>query len=421
MNRTTMTRREFLKIAASFPAWSLAPAIPNLKPRLAFVNPAQGPAGDVLVVIFQRGGIDGLNTIIPYAEGAYYDLRPTLAVPEPSQTNERSALDLDGFFGLHPNLLPLKEIWDQANLAAVHACGSPDPTHSHFDAMDFMERGTPGEKTISTGWLARHLQTAAWENSSPFRAIGFGSMLQGSLRGPVAATVLRSITDFHLGGRAEAPELAQFQHSLSQLYSLDGDLDLVSDLTLETSETLARLVSEQYRPDAVTYPQTEFGQALQQTAQLIKAEVGLEIAALDIGGWDTHANQGSTEQGAMPTRLTELAGGLAAFYHDLGERMQRVTLITMSEFGRRLKENGSRGTDHGHGGLMFLMGAQVNGGKVYGDWPGLSPENLYGPGDLAITTDFRDVLAEILQKRLANDRLDEVFPGHGEFRFRGIV
>jgi uncharacterized protein (DUF1501 family) len=421
MSANRFSRRDLLKITATLPAWTVAPTLANLKPRLAFINPQDGPAGDVFVVIFQRGGVDAINTVIPYQESSYYDQRPSLAIPEPASGNDQTAIDLDGFFGLHPNLRPLKDIWDSGDLAFVHACGSHDPTHSHFDAMDFMERGTPGEKSVSTGWLARHLQTAAWENESPFRAIGFGSMLQGSLRGPVPVTVLRSITDFHLGGRTEAPELALFQASLNQLYSLGDGLDPAASLTFDTSETLARLIDEQYTPEGVDYPQGEFGQALQQTAQLIKAGVGLEIAAVDIGGWDTHANQGGLDGGSMPNRLTELGLGLAAFYADLGDLMKTVTVITMSEFGRRLDENASRGTDHGHGGLMMALGGNVNGGKVYGDWPGLSPDALYGPGDLAITTDFRDILAEVIQNRLANPNVSDIFPGLDEAAFRGIV
>ncbi len=418
----SMTRRDFLKLASgSLAAWTVAPPTPSLLPRLAFVDSESGPAGDVLVVVFQRGGLDGLNAVVPFGEAAYFQSRPTLAVAEPSGSDPDKGIDLDGFFGLHPALAPLKGPWEAGDLAIAHAVGSPDPTHSHFDAMDFMERGTPGEKQIPTGWLARHLQSAAWENDSPLRAVGFGSMLQSSLRGPVPATALKSIADFHLGGRSDVRELEVFQASLAGMYALDPALNPAADLTMRTADTLGRIIAEAYTPaGGAQYPDTEFGRSLQQVAQLIKAGVGLEIAAVDIGGWDTHAAQGGLE-GAMPALLAEFAAGLGAFYTDLGVLMAGITVVSMSEFGRRLAENGSQGTDHGHGGVMFALGGGINGGKVYTDWPGLAPEQLYGPGDLSITTDFRDVLGEIVQQRLKNPEIETVFPGYVDWKFRGLA
>lgn len=409
---TDLTRRDFLRLAAaSVATWSLAPwDLPGWMPRLAFAPEGVAPKGDVLVCVFQRGGMDGLNAVIPHGDPNYYRLRARLAIPEPESGDEGTGIDLDGFFGLHPSLRALKEVWDEGALAVIHAAGSPDPTHSHFDAMDYMERGTPGEKQIPTGWLGRHLQTVAWENNSPFRAVGMGNIMAASLRGPIPATTLKSIADFHLQGRED--EIARIQATLASLYDLGGPLDAGADLTFEAMETLAKINPQGYTPaNGAVYPETEYGFALQQVAQLVKAEVGLEIACVDIGGWDTHSAQGAVE-GTMPRLLEEFGNGLAALYADLGGLNKNVTVVTMSEFGRRCYENGSGGTDHGHGNVMFVMGGGVNGGRVHGDWPGLAEGQLYGPGDLAITADFRDVLAEIVQKRLLNDRADEVFPGY---------
>lgn len=424
MTAPTLTRRDFIKFtAASLPALSLAPTMdhwPSYQPRLAFAPPGVEPQGDILVCVFQRGGMDGLNAVIPHGETNYYDRRPTLAVAEPKPGDDQTGIDLDGFFGLHPALRPLKDVWDDRGLAIVHAVGSPDPTHSHFDAMDYMERGTPGEKQIPTGWIGRHLQTAPWQNNSPFRAVGMGGVMQASLRGPVPVTTLQSIADYHLAGRAD--ELAAIQKTLASLYSLDGQLKPEADETFSATDLLAGIDVSHYTPaNGAAYSETEFGLAMKQVAQLAKAEIGLEVACVDIGGWDTHASEGGVE-GQMSDLLGEFASGLAALYEDLGDLRKKVTIITMSEFGRRAYENGSHGTDHGHGNVMFALGGNVNGGKVYGDWPGLSDAQLTGPGDLQITTDFRDVLGEIVQKRLANpDHLSDIFPEYNDWKMRGIV
>lgn len=415
----TISRREFLSLVA-------APAnLSGWLPRLTVLSP-QGveTPGDILILIFLRGAMDGLNTVIPYTEGAYYDKRPSLAIPAPKTGDDLTAIDLDGFFGLHPALRPLEDIWGEQQLAIVHACGSPDPTHSHFDAMDYMERGTPGEKSLGTGWLARHLQSAAWDNGSPFRAVAIGGMLPGSLRGPVPALAMKSIADFHLGGQFRSQELTEFQNAMAHLYQpvspLNGsptdvemeELTQAASLTFEATGMLESAIQGEYQPNSgVIYPESEFGQGLLQVAQLIKADLGLEIAAVDIGGWDTHVNQGRVD-GQFASLLSDLAEGISAFYHDLGDLTKRVTIVTMSEFGRRLSENGNNGTDHGHGNVMFVLGGGINGGKVYHQWPGLDAEALYGPGDLDITIDFREVLGEIVQKRLANSKLEEVFPGY---------
>ena len=411
-----LTRRDFIKTAV---LTTLPIALPIWMPRLAFAPQGLAPRGDVLVCIFQRGAMDGLNAVMPYTENAYYDNRPTIAIPPPKSGDDASAIDLDGYFGLHPALRSFKDSWDAGQLAIVHAAGSPDPSHSHFDAMDFMERGTPGEKRIPTGWLGRHLQITAGQNDSPFRAVGFGSMLQTSLRGPVSATVLQSIAEFHLQGKPDA--LTQFQKALADMYSGSDALATEGQTTFEAINMLTKLNPTQYQPASGSkYPEGPFGLGLMQVAQLIKADVGLEVACVDIGGWDTHAAEGGAD-GYMARLLQELGDGLAAFYTDLRDRLANVTVVTMSEFGRRVKENASGGTDHGHGNVMFVLGGGVAGGKVYGDWPTLAQDHLDGPGDLAITTDFRDVLGEIVQKRLTNDKINEVFPNHTTWNFRNIL
>ncbi len=423
MTTHTLSRRETLKLATHLAGWTMAaPVLPAWMPRLAFAPEGVEPAGDVLVCVFQRGGMDGLNAVIPHGDADYYRRRPALAIAEPESGSEETGLDLDGFFGLHPAMRPLKDVWDDQGLAIIHAIGSPDPTHSHFDAMDYMERGTPGEKQIPTGWIGRHLQTAPWQNDSPFRAVGMGGIMQASLRGPVPVTTLQSIADFHLQGRTQ--DLLSIQQTLAGLYDLSAGLAPAANETFDAIEILSRINVNTYTPEGgAEYPETEYGLALKQVAQLTKADVGLEVACVDIGGWDTHATQGAVE-GELPGLLAEFANGLAALYHDLGPsgRRKRVTIVTMSEFGRRVYENGSLGTDHGHGNVMFVLGGNVNGGKVYGDWPGLAPEKLAGPGDLAITSDFRDVLGEIVQTRLGNpDHLAEIFPGYTSWNIRGVV
>ena len=386
---------------------------PRWMPQLAFRSPERMAAGrgDVLVNIFLRGGMDGLSVVAPFAEGAnYYDVRPTIAVPEPGRPN--GAIDLDGRFGLHPTLAPLKEIYDQQHLAIVHATGSIDPSRSHFDAMTFMEAGVPGNKTLNTGWIGRHLQAAAWQNDSPFRAVGMGAMIPSALRGPITPLSIRSIADFHFRGRED--ELHRLQQAISSLYTIQAptnQLERQAGLVFKTIATLDQLQATDYQPaNGAQYPDDEFGLGLKQVAQLIKADVGLEVACVDLGGWDTHENQG-TLTGEFNTLLTTLSNGLAAFYHDLRDYMAGVTVVTMSEFGRRAHENGSQGTDHGHGNVMFLMGGGVNGGQVHARWPGLAPEAL-DDGDLAITTDYRDVLAEVVSRRLRNPALDQIFPGY---------
>ncbi|MBK6770076.1 MAG: DUF1501 domain-containing protein [Ardenticatenales bacterium] len=417
------TRRSMIASSAA----AAARALPAWMPRLAFRAADAPPRGDVLVCVFQRGGMDGLSAVIPYEERRYYDLRPALAIKAPRTGDAKSGRRLDDRFALNPAMPGLGRLWDDGRLAVVHAVGSPDDSRSHFDAMDYMERGTPGERSVNTGWIGRHLEATAARNGSPFRAVGMGDMLPLSLYGPVSAAALRSIADFHLDADLD---LAAFQSRLRSLY---GSGDWFDENALGAFEALAileRADPQQYRPEnGAAYPETSFGRSLAQIAQLIKADVGLEVACVDIGEWDTHAIQvwqGSSDptEGLMSRLLASFDAALAAFAADLGRRLDDpgVTVVTMSEFGRRVAQNGGNGTDHGHGNCMFVLGGGVVKG-VHTIWPGLEPDALSGGEDLAVTIDYRDVLGEIVLKRLANAALPSVFPGftptlHGVVRAR---
>jgi uncharacterized protein (DUF1501 family) len=382
-------------------------------PRLAFHPVTEGLQGDVLVVIFLRGAADGLNILVPHGDEAYYQARPTLGIPRPDDINQPAgarALDLDGFFGLHPALLPLMDAWQDGKLGFVHACGSPDDSHSHFRAMDIMERGLAEPIGPASGWINRHLASVANGNPSPLRALAIGESVQRSLQGSVPVTALRSITEAHFGRDQRSAQA--FQSALGELYSGPGMMDSLGRETLELLQSLEQLDPEKYHPEgSLAYPDSEFGRGLKQVAMLIKIDLGLEVAALDLGGWDTHFAQGA-ETGLMANLLADLGQGLAAFHADLRDKMGKVTLVVMTEFGRRVTENASLGTDHGSGSVMLLLGGSVEGGRVHGRWPGLAPEQRFGPGDLMVTTDYRDVLAEIVLRRLGNAQLDLLFPGY---------
>jgi uncharacterized protein (DUF1501 family) len=403
---TTLTRQTFLESAiVAFPSWM---------PRLAFAPKHVAPRGDTLIVVFLRGAADALNIVVPHGDEAYYNLRPVLGIPRPDDRKAKESsrtIDLDGFFGLHPALKPLTPSWQAGHLAIIHACGAPDESRSHFRAMELMERGVDDERGPASGWIGRHLATLDTGNRSPLRAIGLGPQPQRSLGGAVPASALRSITDFHFNGDTRA--LAQMRAALTSLYAGNDPLSLVGQETLEIIDTVQALDPNGYTPSITNYqyPITEFGLGLKQIAMLIKAEVGLEVAAIDLGGWDTHFAQGGSE-GLMAGLLKELAEGLAAFHEDTADHADRMTIVTMSEFGRRAQENGSLGTDHGHGSMMMLMGGNVIGNKVHGGWPGLAEGQLVGPGDLAVTTDYRDVLAEVCLRRLNNPAMEQIFPGY---------
>jgi uncharacterized protein (DUF1501 family) len=361
-----------------------------------------------MVVLFQRGAMDGLNVVVPFGERNYYAMRPTIAIPQPRSGVTDAAIDLDGFFGLHPSLRPLEPLFHKGQLAIVQAVGSPDPTRSHFDAQDFMESGTPGLKSTDNGWLNRALQSMPEERPSPFRAVAFGPYLPRTLQGTSPAVAISDLKQFKMNGPPQTVE-GGFEAMYAQ--TVDAALRGVGNETFEAIDQLKKINPETYQPEnGAEYPKNRFGQSLQEIAELFKAEVGLEVAFLDSGGWDHHVNEGGV-QGQLSNLLRDLGQGIAAFHQDMGDRMGDVVFVSMSEFGRTARENGNRGTDHGHANCMFVMGGDVKGGRVYSRWPGMSEDELYQGRDLAVTTDYRSVLSEIMTKHLGNHDLKTVFPG----------
>lgn len=354
---------------------------------------------NVFVVVFLRGGADGLNLLVPHGDEAYYRLRPTLSVPK------GKLLDLDGFFGLHPSMTALEPFYRSGMLAPIHAVGSDDQTRSHFEAMDTMERGLARRDGPQSGWVARYLAATESANPSPLRAVALGYTTPTSLVGASHATTLASLGDYRLD---VDPSI---RSSLESLYGAGKDeISHAGRETFEVLQTLDKLDVKQYKPmDGAKYPDSDLGAGLKQVACLIRADVGMEVACLDKGSWDTHVGQG-TEAGWMPTQMDDLSKSLAAFATDMGPEMRRVTVLVMSEFGRRIAENAGLGTDHGHGGAMFVIGGGVKGGKVHAQWQGL--DHPVGPGDLGVTTDYRDVLGEILSRRMGVANTESVFAGH---------
>jgi uncharacterized protein (DUF1501 family) len=389
---------------------------------LANIAVAPGPRrrqGDVLVVVFLRGGADGLNIVVPHGEDAYHRARPTIGLGRPGSG---SVLNLDGFFGFNPALGPLLPLYREGQLAVVHACGSQDRSRSHFEAMATMERGIADQRTgAASGWLARHLDSTELEEDSPLRAVAFGDVMPESLRGATQATVVRSLSDLRLAVPGGASKEAALRSALAGLYAHGRDaVAQAGRETLDVLSALNRMDPARYRPSGgAAYPPSDLGNGLKQVAALIRSEVGLEVACLDKGGWDTHVAEGGTT-GWLGLLLGDLARSLAAFSTDVGGEMERVIVLVMSEFGRRVQENSGLGTDHGRGTCMLAMGGGIRGGKVYARWPGLEDAQLEAPGDLRVTTDYRDVLAEILVRRLQNERLSAVFPGYSP-RFLGLA
>lgn len=379
----------------------------------------EGKRKKVLVALFQRGAVDGLNMVAPYFEDRYRELRPNLALAAPGKGDDGVA-DLDGRFGFHPALAPLASEWKNRSLAVIHAVGSPDATRSHFDAQDYMESGVPGDKGVRDGWLNRYLSAREQEDPSPLRAITVGPATARSLAGEAPATAIERVRDFQLGGGR--PELNKAFEALYGMRiaqrPIEERLQTSSRTTFEALRLVDEIRSQRYRPTSgAEYPRGRVGQRLQQVAQLIKADVGLEVAFADSGGWDTHTN----EQPQLQNLLGELGRAIHAFTVDLGSRMSDVLLLTMSEFGRTARENGNRGTDHGHANAMLAVGGGVKGGKVYGDWPGLGEDDLYEGRDLALTTDFRDVFAEALERHFGLEDGAAVFPGHSGGGRRGFL
>ncbi len=411
-----MNRRVFLKGGAlSLMTLGLSPSF--LRRTALAMDLPRAARGKTLVVLFQRGAADALNVLVPFGDAQYYKARPQLAIGSPARSNGAlGAIDLDGFYGLHPSLAPLKPLWDRGLLAPIHAVGSPSATRSHFDAQDYMETGTPDRKGTTDGWLNRYLavqgtcEACTPETSKAFRAVAMSAQTPRILEGKAPVVAMNSIEEFSIrtnGGDAE--------RRLEALYRT-GSADLVhgsgSDM-FEALKVLRAANPQQYRPaNGAQYPRSQFGQRLLQIAQLIKAGVGLEVAFADIGGWDTHVNQGAA-QGQLANRLSDFGDSIAALVADLGDRMEDVVILTCSEFGRTVRQNGTGGTDHGHAGAMFVIGGALGTTKkVHGRWPGLAPEQLYEGRDLALTTDFRAVFAEVASRHLGAADLRTMFPGY---------
>jgi len=398
-----ISRRFFIK-SSGLAVASFA-AVPSFLVRSAFAQ-ANAASKDrpIVIAIFQRGAADGVSMVVPFGDRHYYDVRQQIAIAAPTRGNSEVALDLDGFFGLHPALHSLKPIYDDRHLAIVHAVGSPSTTRSHFDAQDYMESGTPGNKGIADGWMNRYLQTAGDRRATPFRAVAFSSNMPRTLMGTAPAVAMTRISDFGVRAGSASDDITR---AFEAMYGRNE----TGKETFEAIDMLKKANPLQYTPaNGASYPASPFGQTLLQISQLIKADVGLEVAFADIGGWDTHANQGN-QRGQLSNRLREFGDGLAALYRDLGDRMRNVVIITMTEFGRAIRQNGSGGTDHGHASCLFMLGGPVKGGKVYGKWPGLAPDQLFEGRDLALTTDFRDVFAEVLTKHMGARDVGQVFPG----------
>ena len=386
-----MDRRYFLKSGAL--ALASFAAAPSFLLRAATQEKKAGKP--VVIAVFQRGAADGISMVVPFGDPYYASARKQTAIASP--------IDLDGFFGLHPALASLKPIYDAGHLAVVHAIGSTDNTRSHFDAQDYMESGAPGNKSVADGWMNRYLQTRASSATSPFRAVALGTNVPRSLMGNAPAVAMTRIGDFGVRTAASAFE-ALYGHE-----------------AFDAVHLLKEANPQQYAAaNEASYPASTFGQSLLQVAQLIKSDIGLELAFVDIGGWDTHANQGN-DSGQLANRLTEFGQGLSALYRDLGDRMENVVVVTMTEFGRSIRQNGSGGTDHGHASSLFVLGGPVKGGKVYGRWPGLAPEQLHEGRDLALTTDFRDLFSQILITHMDTPDVSRIFPGFSPGPRLGII
>ncbi len=372
----------------------------------------------VLVCLFQRGAVDGLNMIVPHGDPLYYRERPRIAVPA------QDVIDLDGYFGLHPRLAALKPLWDNRSLAAIHAIGSPDSTRSHFDAQDYMESGTPGVKATPDGWLNRYCQHDREHADTPFRAVAFGPQLPRILAGTAPSLAVDDLQAFGL----HAPQPAardRLTRAFEELYagSATGLLSASSQEAFQAVQLLKQVDPARYQPgNGAAYPRGKFGKAMLEIAQLIKADLGLQVAFADVSGWDTHVNQGASD-GQLAARLDEFGQALAAFAQDLGDKLRDVVVLTMSEFGRTVRENGTSGTDHGHATAMLVFGGPVMGGHMLGTWPGLDPARRFEGRDVAVTTDFRDLFAEILARHLGAAELSAIFPGFtaDPARFPGAI
>ena len=400
------SRRFFLRNGAF--ALAGTTALPGFLVRSVLAQAQAIAPNRRLVVIFQRGAADGLNIVVPFRERNYYAMRPSIAIPQ------KQVLDLDGSFGLHPSLAAFKPLYDQGHLAIVHAVGSPDMSRSHFDAQDFMESGTPGNKSTRDGWLNRALQAEDLRRPAQhtaFRAVALSADVPLTLAGQIPTIALNNVNNFAVGGRGPAPSPAA--SAFAAMYGSSGDriFHAAGEETFDAVQMLRAANPEQYAPaNGADYPKSEFGNNMRQIAQLLKANLGVEAAFSDVTGWDTHQNQGSVN-GQLANRLLDFSASIAAFWRDMGDDVENITLVTMSEFGRTARENGTGGTDHGHANVMFVLGGHIRGGRVYGQWPGLDNDQLNQGRDLALTTDYRQVLGELVSTKLNASNLGLVFPG----------
>lgn len=393
---------------------------------VAFGSPMQEPNQEILIVVFLRGGMDGLSAVMPLAgadRGYYESNRSDLAIP---LSGDNRALALDDFFGLHSAGAPLHGLYQDKKLAIIHAAGLQNDTRSHFDAMKYIELGTPGSKSATNGWLTRHLQSSPGLSASAIMpALSVGSLSPTSLAGSADAIGMSSASGFSFGGDWRYGDSQR--QMVRNMYQGSSWLHQAGLQTLDAVDVVEYGDPGSYTPEnGADYPNNSFGRNLQTLAQMIKLQLGLSVATVDLGGWDTHEYQGDDGRGYFNNQFGTLASGLEAFMTDLSnvngtDHTKRVTLVVMSEFGRTFKQNASRGTDHGHGNVMFVLGGNVNGGKVYGTWPGLHTDQLYDRRDLDITTDYRQVLSEILIRRTANPNLGAIFPGYRNYQPLQIV
>lgn len=405
-----LSRRTFLKRGtAAALATSMLPA---WMPRVAMAS-SYSSSRDVIVSIYLRGGIDGLTACVPHGDDNYYALRPTIAIARPDANDPYRSIDLDGFFGLPPSMKNMIDPYRDGKLLFVHATGMNDGTRSHFDAQRYMEVGLPGSLSLQTGWLGRHLASInPMDPLAPLRATVFGYSTPRTLVGGLLTTPVPNPTSYNLTGPSSTRD--ERRARLADMYNTDASLATVAANTQATIDLLQRINVGGYVPaGGVVYGTDTFGTSMKYTAALIRADAGVEAIHVDYGGWDTHSNQGPTT-GTMATLLQRLSAGLSSLYADLSYsgHFKRTIVVAMSEFGRVAKQNGSAGTDHGHGNMMMMMGGGVIGGRVYADWPGLGPGQLYQNQDLAVTRDYRDVLAEIVRKRLGNSQLGLIFPDY---------
>ena len=399
-----MKRRKIIQYASIFTAATLIPV--GMSGWVA-KTVAQTNSSKRLIVVFLRGAIDGLNVVVPYRESAYYEARPTIAIPTPDE--EGGVLDLDGRFGLHPALADIMPLWKQQSLAFIHACGSPDPTRSHFEAQDYMESGTPGRKSTQDGWMNRLLATLP--QGTPTQAVNVGETIPRILKGSLAVANLPT-------GRKARRKLAVdnpvINAAFDRLYSGSDPLSLAYQEGMKAREILMQELNEEMMQASRGAPSpVNFSTDARRLARLMKGDARTQLGFMALGGWDTHANQGSIK-GRLARFLKPLGEGLATLVRELGSVYSDTTIVVMSEFGRTVRENGNNGTDHGHGNVMWVLGGKVNGGKIYGEWPTLAESALYQGRDLAITTDFREAIASILEQhlQLSHSNSSQIFPDY---------